>query len=306
MIITKEELARRQNLPLAEKIEMSQCKIEEWWKHWDEKVYVSFSGGKDSTVLLHLVRSIFPSVPAMFLDTGLEYPEIKEFVKSTENVITVRPKMSFREVIEKYGYPVISKQISLKVEKIRSNPDNAIARYYSTGYKKDGTYKSAGKIPDKWMYLIDAPFKISWQCCNVLKKNPATEFGKKSGLKPYLGVMASDSPIRSGMYLHNGCNAFDLVHPYSAPLSFWLEKDIWEYIKMNNLPHATIYDKGLDRTGCMWCMFGIHMEKKGNRFQLLKRLHPKLYEYCMNDLGINKVLDYLNIEYDDVQSRLDV
>src|SRR4030042_6465157 len=112
MIVTKEELTRRQNLPLSEKIEISQCVIEQWWKHWDEKVYISFSGGKDSTVLLHLVRSIFPDVPAIFIDTGLEYPEIKEFVKQQDNVITIRPKLSFRQVIEKWGYPIISKEQS--------------------------------------------------------------------------------------------------------------------------------------------------------------------------------------------------
>ena len=85
--------------------------ITEWYKHWEEKVYVAFSGGKDSTVLLHLVRSIYPEVPAVFSDTGLEYPEIKAFVRSVENVVWLRPKMSFKEVIEKYGYPVVSKML---------------------------------------------------------------------------------------------------------------------------------------------------------------------------------------------------
>jgi len=66
-------------------------------------VYVSFSGGKDSTVLLHLVRSLYPEVPAVFCDTGLEFPEIKEFVRNTPDVTTIRPTMSFRKVLEIMG-----------------------------------------------------------------------------------------------------------------------------------------------------------------------------------------------------------
>lgn len=65
--------------------------------------YISFSGGKDSTVLLHLVRKLYPEIEAVFVDTGLEYPEIKQFVKSIDNVTILRPKMMFNEVINKYG-----------------------------------------------------------------------------------------------------------------------------------------------------------------------------------------------------------
>jgi 3'-phosphoadenosine 5'-phosphosulfate sulfotransferase (PAPS reductase)/FAD synthetase len=98
-------------LPLEFKIKKSKEKIKEWIDFYGkEKVYVSFSGGKDSTVLLNLVRQIEPSILAVYADTGLEYPSIKDFVKSFDNIKIIRPKMSFRQVINKYGYPIVSKE----------------------------------------------------------------------------------------------------------------------------------------------------------------------------------------------------
>lgn len=113
---TIKELQMRQRLPLEIKIRMSQQRIREWISEYGEDgVYISFSGGKDSTVLLHLVRELYPNVRAVFVDTGLEYPEIREFVKTFDNVDIVRPKMNFKQVIEKYGYPFISKEVSKTV-----------------------------------------------------------------------------------------------------------------------------------------------------------------------------------------------
>ena len=109
------QLKQLQGLPLEVKIEKTKLRIREWYEHWDGEVYVSFSGGKDSTVLLHIVRELYPDVKAVFVDTGLEYPEIREFVKSIENVDWLKPKMTFKEVIEKYGYPVISKDVARNV-----------------------------------------------------------------------------------------------------------------------------------------------------------------------------------------------
>ena len=99
-------------LPLERKIQISQTRIIEWYNHYNGNVVVSFSGGKDSTVLLHLVRSIFPNVKAVFSNTGLEYPEIQKHVMSIDNVDIVRPSMRFDEVISTYGYPLIGKEVA--------------------------------------------------------------------------------------------------------------------------------------------------------------------------------------------------
>lgn len=109
---TKEDLRQRQALPLEAKISMTQLRIRQWYNYWYGDVCVSFSGGKDSTVLLHLVRQMYPDVKAIFVNTGLEYPEIQSFVKTFDNVEIVRPAMRFDEVISKYGYPLISKEVA--------------------------------------------------------------------------------------------------------------------------------------------------------------------------------------------------
>ena len=110
---TRNDLLQMQSLPLSAKIQMTKRRISEWVEYFGEDwVYVSFSGGKDSTVLLDLVRKSYPDIPAVFVDTGLEYPEIREFVRTFENVVWLKPKMNFRQVIEKYGYPFFSKEIS--------------------------------------------------------------------------------------------------------------------------------------------------------------------------------------------------
>lgn len=95
-----------QSWDLDRKIQVTTARIMEWYEHYNGLVYVAFSGGKDSTVLLDLVRRIYPDVPAVFCDTGLEFPEIRQFAMSVNNVVVLRPEMNFKKVIETYGYPM--------------------------------------------------------------------------------------------------------------------------------------------------------------------------------------------------------
>ena len=287
------ELKMLQALPLDVKILKTNQRIREWYEYWNGKVYVSFSGGKDSTVLLHLVRNLYPKVMAVYSDTGLEFPEIRSFVKQTENVTWVKPKMNFKDVVKTYGYPVISKEIALTIEYARKNSSWAIQ-------KLNGEYTTYGNHK-KYKFLLDAPFKISSNCCTIMKKRPLKAFGHETGLKPMIGTMASEGGMRQSAYLKTGCNSFD--NGQSVPIGFWTEKDIWDYIELMKLPYCKIYDMGYQRTGCMFCMFGAHLEKGENRFQRMQRTHPKQYTYCMKDvdkggLGMAKVLDYINVSYE--------
>ena len=102
-----------QALPLDLKIRLTEDRIKAWVDRYGESgVCVSFSGGKDSTVLLDIVRNLYPDVKAVFSNTGLEYPEIRQFAMSHDNVDIVYPTMRFRDVITEYGYPLISKEVA--------------------------------------------------------------------------------------------------------------------------------------------------------------------------------------------------
>lgn len=109
---TIQELQMLQALPLEVKVKKTRQRIREWYEYWNGEIYISFSGGKDSTVLLHLAREMYPDIQAVFVDTGIEYPEIREFVKTFDNVVWLKPKMNFKNVIKTYGYPFISKEVS--------------------------------------------------------------------------------------------------------------------------------------------------------------------------------------------------
>jgi 3'-phosphoadenosine 5'-phosphosulfate sulfotransferase (PAPS reductase)/FAD synthetase len=287
------QLKQRQSLPLEAKIIHTQNVIRQWYEYWDGQVYVSFSGGKDSTVLLHMVRELYPEVPAVFVDTGLEYPEIREFVKTVDNVIWLRPKLRFDQIIDKYGYPVIDKEQSSYIYEVRHTKSEKLLNI-----RLNGRENGLGKIKDKWKPLIDSPFCISDKCCDYLKKNPVIKFEKQFQLKPILGTLATESNQRKTQYIRSGgCNVFESKRPISRPLSIWNTEDIWQYIKNQNLSYSSIYDKGETQTGCMFCMFGVHREKEPNRFQRMSVTHPKQYDYCINKLGLGQVLDYINVKY---------
>lgn len=269
-------------------------------------------GGKDSTVLLDLVRRIYPDVPAVFIDTGLEYPELREFVKTIDNVIWLKPEKNFKKVIEAYGYPLISKEVSRDVCAARNKPDGKTAQKFirNSDYHK--------KYGDRWLleryaYLIDAPFKISNQCCNVMKKRPAHKFNRQSGLVPFIGTMADESALRRKDWLQNGCNVFNAKEPKSQPMSFWTQQDVLEYLLRYDIPYAAVYgdivkdENGklrttkCSRTGCVFCGYGCQTEKEPNRFQQLKVTHPKLWNYCMKPwesggLGMKEVLEYIGVK----------
>jgi len=286
------QMKQRQSLPLRAKIVLSQQRIKSWYDYWHGNVYISFSGGKDSTVLLHLVREIFPNIPAVFVNTGLEYPEIVEFVKTIDNVVWLKPDMPFNKVIEQHGYPVISKENSQKINEIRNTKSEKLRTT-----RLEGGRNGNSKLPDKWKYMINAPFKISDRCCHVMKKRPVKQYEKKFGVTPFIGTMAEDSRLRSTAYLEKGCNAFDALRPVSMPIAFWLEENIWEYLKSKEIPYSKIYDMGYSNTGCMFCMFGVHLENGENRFQKMSKTHPKQYDYCINKLGCGKVLDSIGVRY---------
>lgn len=347
---TKADLLQMQALPLSAKIRMTERRIRDWYEYWDGEVYVSFSGGKDSTVLLNLVRNLYPDVEAVFVDTGLEYPEIREFVKTFDNVTILRPEMSFVDVIKKYGYPMISKEVSNCLYEARrsielGNYDTVRVKRITGKLKTNDGLDRSRFNNEKYEPLLRTDFKISDKCCNVMKKKPAKQFSKQTGKKPIIGQLAVESRLRLQKWMQNGCNGFDMKSPVSNPMAFWTENDVLQYIKENELEIASVYgsieyavnpeqirwsevDPGLaifetkevkalsttgcDRTGCIFCGFGCHLETEPSRFQRLKETHPRQYRYCIeggeynedgiwqpnkNGLGMGHVFDELNKLY---------
>lgn len=357
---TRWELQQLQAMPLPLKIKLTRRRISSWIAEYgDDGVYVAWSGGKDSTVLRDIVRKLeadfqkmdasteVEPIPAVFVNTGLEYPEVQRFVREAkdrgEPVEIIRPEMRFDEVIKKYGYPVISKEVSDCIYEARRSIElgnystvrvKRILGQYTTQNGRDRSMFNN----EKYKPLLDVDFIISGHCCKVMKKKPDRSYQKKTGRHPMTAQMASESRLRMQKWIQNGCNGFDMKMPISNPMAFWTEQDVLQYIKENNLEIPSVYGSieyaddpnqvrlgdidpsfcdagdvlkctGCQRTGCIFCGFGVHLEKGETRFQRLKRTHPKQYEYCLgggeynekgiwqpnkNGLGMKHVFDTLN------------
>lgn len=335
---TISDLYQMQSLSLQAKIQMTKRRISEWVDEFGEdEIYVSFSGGKDSTVLLDIVRKDYPNVKAVFVDTGLEYPEIRSFVKGFENVDWIKPKMTFKKVIEKYGYPIISKEVSKIIYGARHSKDKKQSYIKKLkGLNPDGSYSEYKQQYKKYEFLLQAPFEISNRCCVKMKEQPAMRYENKTGEKPIVATMAEESKQRLAGWCKTGCNAFDSERQMSKPISFWTEQDVLLYIYENKLPIASVYGDvvidyeamgqvegqmdmsqlasefgvfdigrpilkttGVNRTGCMFCGYGCHLEKSPNRFERMKETHPKQYNYIMKPvsdggLGYKEIIDWIN------------
>ncbi len=325
---TPEDLKRLQSYDLGNKIQISIARIIEWYNRNDKKCYVSFSGGKDSTVLAWLAAQVCKlfdcKLILWFSDTGLEFPELREHVKTYSEwlkltfsieveTIMDTPKdkngkrIIFKDVILNEGYPILSKNISRQIGDVqRLGQDCWAARCFDG--RETGMYDMR-----RWKYVLSAPYKVSNKCCEIMKKRPAHRFTKLSGLMPIIGTMACESRQRKTEWLHNGCNAFNKKNPSSQPMSFWTEQDVLECLVKYEIPYSSVYgnimrDKkgkwyttGYSRTGCIFCGYGCHLEQEPNRFQMLKETHPKIWNYCMKSvedggLGMREVLEYIGVK----------
>lgn len=333
---TKSDLYQMRSLPLSAKIRMTENRIKGWYEEFDGNVYVARSGGKDSDVLGHIVKRMYPDVPHIFVNTGLEFESVRKHgIEVSDEVL--RPQMSFVEVIKRYGYPIISKEVAQTITEVQHAIWNGKEPASYRMDKLNGTCinKKTGELSTynipQWKFLLDAPFRISHKCCDVMKKNPSKHYETQSGNKPFLGTMVDESRLRKTKWMQFGCNAFEEKRPTSQPLSFWTEQDILTYIHTYKLQIADVYgdigylDKdgffydeplfmdnmeltttGAKRTGCVFCMFGITQDPE--RFLRLKKVEPIKYDYVMrggkfdeqglwiphNGLGYTFVIDWLN------------
>ena len=342
--LTNEAAKKLMALDVQDKEILTYEKLDEWYTAWGGQCYVSFSGGKDSTVLAYLAARYLASfrtpiwpLNLVFVNTGLEYPEIQKFVNEyadwlrrefprvTVNLIRLRPEMNIRRVVTKYGYSIVSKEVADCVWQARRNPRGTrAARLLGKLLDKDGN-KSA-YCCDNWAFLLDAPFLVSGECCRIMKKSTAHAYESKTHENSMVATMAAEGRQRFQKWTATGCNAFEGRRPLSKPMSFWTEQDVLHLIVDRQIPLASDGDNdyaetlidcklhctGCQRTGCMFCAFGAHLEKGVNRFERMKLTHPKHYAFCIgggafdtdglwkptkDGLGYARVLDYIGARY---------
>ena len=355
---SKEKAKELLSLSLEDKLVYTCANISGWDMFTNGNWYISFSGGKDSTVLLYIAAAMMNQMTVqphplrvLFCDTGLEFPEIRKFVpwyinwlsekfpRITIDYTRKRPEKRFDCVIKEYGYPVISKEVSQKIKEARNGSKSAILRLNGDRKDKDGD-KNRFNI-EAYKFLLDSPFLISHQCCNKSKKEPAHHYERKSKLFPMVATMAVEGKLRFQKWLQSGCNAYEGKRPTSKPMSFWTEQDVLNYILQENIPICSVYGDilpfdgenycesslidvplkcaGRQRTGCIFCAFGAHLEKGDDqRFVRLKQTHPKHWNYAINGgewdpldgmwkpsrtpghigLGMGRVLDFIGVPYE--------
>lgn len=299
------DLRRLQKMPYDWKVEHAKQVVREFVEEVGlNKVYVSFSGGKDSLVLLHIVRSIYPSVPAVFVNTGVEFPEQVKFVRTFENLIELHPVKHFPKIIKEEGIVYPSKEVAMYIRDYKKGCKYAVNGMEGKDrFGKDNRYK---KRFVKWKYLVDCGVKISPDCCNLMKETPLKNFEKENCINPFIGTRAEESFRRSVGWMKGGCNVFKGKVFKSKPLSLWTEQDVLRYIVENRIALSPCYgdvvkvdDKytltGMVRTGCMFCPIPIaHGDYRNINYA--RENYPKLYDVIMEKHGLKKILELLNQE----------
>lgn len=308
-------LKEKQSWSLEQKVVHVWNTFEQFYYALDGKVYIGFSGGKDSTLLVHLIDIFckmagFPRVPLVFNNTTNEYQEILEFVKTYGDRVTwLRPKITFAQSLQKNGFPLVSKEQAQRISEAKKTKSDYLRNLRLNGVirksKSTGKEYVSGKISEKWKYLVYEDIEVTSKCCDVLKKAPVRKYEKETGLSAIIGVTADESNLRKQQYNKAGkCNTFGKRN-LSKPLSIFTEKDIWELIEKYDIEICSIYfDMEIDgeivegekRTGCAYCGFGVQFEDANNtKFHRLKKREPKRFKSMVEKLGYDKALKAMNI-----------
>lgn len=285
-------------------------------------VHVSV-GGLDSITLLVFLREIGIDCPAVSAST-LEDKSIQAIHRKLgiEVVRPIKPKVA---IIKEFGYPVLSKEIAAKIELLQNPTEkNKTVRHAiitgETGEYGGNRTGTRMKLSDKWLQKFggsdpegaalgyaDAPFRVSSKCCYYLKEKPCDDWAKAHNSAPYLGIMASEHGRREKALMMHGCNYFGETTIRSAPFAIFSRQDILQlaldlhvpvpeiYGEIMRDPDGTLRTTKAQRTGCSMCGFGIHMEKRPHRFDLLYERNPKEWHFWMYDMGWGEVLDYIGV-----------
>lgn len=298
---TYAELLHLQQLSLPEKIAWANQAIDRALKA-STRPSVAFSAGKDSTVLLHLIRRQRPDIDVIWGNTTIEFPECIQFAKylSQEwhlNFHEVRPEVSFWRIVEEYGWPLMGKTFGV----------GGVA-HKSSRKKFFDELAARGNLTKQ--YAIQAEVPVSSACCTFLKERPSAKKQKELGVDcVFLGILAGESRQRMFNFLTFG----EYYKPKTKnqpqkchPLAIWTDSDIWTYIRQEGVPYAKLYDMGFyddmgnkichKRNGCMFC--GMDIKYKDNHLAIMRRTHPQIWQFLMHKKGLGKVLLSLRFAID--------
>ncbi len=278
------QLAEAQALPLQGKVDMAVALIRQGLEHGAPSL--AWSGGKDSTVLLDLVRKLVPDIPVVWNNTGVEFPETYPFIKRlwdewhlNLHIAKPEPGKDMWWCVQEFGWPLFGKDI-------RRSTDHHMKRRLSNRKRKAA-----------------AVGRMSSYCCDYLKERPSTKIQRALGVKVVmLGNLVAESRMRWWAWLDRGALYYGKKRKMWVvwPLWAWTDKDIWEYHREFSLPHCKIYDMGHKRNGCWPC--GMDIGIPGNHLSRLRVSHPKLWRFLMVDKGLGEELLKIKLALRDGQS----
>lgn len=342
----KAHMVAMQALPYEVKIKRAELRAREYIEKLDDmelNAHVSV-GGLDSIVLLLFLRHIGIDVPAISV-SALEDKSIQRIHREL-GVISIPPGKPKVQILQEYGFPVISKKIAGRIDTLqRPTEKNKTVRHAiitgECGAQGHYAKNSHMKLPQKWLELFAgyenetenvnykiAPFKVSNKCCLYMKEQPCDRWAKEHKSRPYLGLMASEGGQREEALTEHGCNYFGKGVIRSAPFAPFLRQDLLQlaldlkapvpeiYGTIERRPDGTLYTTEAQRTGCSMCGFGVHMETRPHRFDRLRVRNPKEWEFwmyrCCTDpetgekFGWGRVLDYIGVEWENVPDGIDL
>lgn len=342
----KAQMAAMQALPYDVKVKRAELRAIEFVSRLNDmglQAHVSV-GGLDSIVLLLFLRQIGVDVPAISV-SALEDKSIQRIHKEL-GVIRIAPGKPKTQILQEYGFPVISKRIAGKIDTLQHPTEkNKTVRHAiitgECGAQGHFAKNSRMKLPKKWLELFAgyendnegvnyqiAPFLVSNKCCLYMKEQPCDKWAKEHNSKPFLGLMASEGGQREEALTEHGCNYFGKGVIRSAPFAPFLRQDLLQlaldlnapvpaiYGTIERKPDGTLYTTGAQRTGCSMCGFGVHMEQRPHRFDQLRVRNPKEWEFwmyqCCTDpmtgekYGWGRVLDYIGVEWENAPGDVEL
>lgn len=277
-------------------------RIEALYHETNGKCYISFSGGKDSTVLLALTKLCIDAytlpeegIRAVYSNTGIEMGVTVDFVNWCKNnwyknIEIIRPEHSFDWVIKNKGKPMLSKLRAQYLNRWeRGMRTEAIMTNFIEGVTHQGARARSTVLADRDFHMLHPDFKITAtdSCCSYLKKKPFAKYGKDRGMKgTAIGLRIAEGGARQVSITRRVERGEKICTTYSGdlikkmPIVDWTDENVEEFIKQYNVPLSDAYTKyGFDRTGCMACPFAKDVDRN---LEYLFRYEPNRYKAIMH------------------------